>query len=80
MPDTTNELIRGLVGLVVAHSAAGAKGPGLNSPVTRTYLRFNSRASTLAGRQCRPCGCTQTVIVSLYSVVDTCGLVPRLQT
>ena len=39
-------------GLVVMHSAASAKGLGFNSQVTRAYLRFNSRASTLAGTQC----------------------------
>ena len=39
-------------GLVVIHSAASAKGPGLDQfPVARAYLRFNSRASTLAGKQ-----------------------------
>ena len=38
-------------GLVVAHWAAGAKGTGFNSPVARAYLRFNFRASTLAGKQ-----------------------------
>ena len=42
----------GLVGLVVTHSAAGANGPGFNSPVGRTYLRFNYPASSLAGKQC----------------------------
>ena len=71
----------GLGGLVVTHSTAGAKGPGFNSAVTRAYLRFNSRASTLAGRQCwlYAVRLQQTVIV-LRSVVDTCGLVLRLQT
>ena len=39
-------IYRGLGGLVVIHSAASAKGPGFNSTVARTYLRFNSRAST----------------------------------
>ena len=33
------------------HSAAGAKDPEFNSPVARAYLRFNSRASKLAGKQ-----------------------------
>ena len=33
---------------MVTHSAAGAKGPGFNSPIARAYLRFNFRASTLA--------------------------------
>ena len=37
---------RGLGGLVVTNSAAGAKGPRFNSPVARSYLRFNSRACT----------------------------------
>ena len=45
-------------GLVVTHSAAGAKGPGLNSRVARAYLRFNSRASTPAGKQCLAMRCT----------------------
>ena len=68
-------------GLVVLHSAASAKGPGFNSPVARAYLRFNSRASTLAVKQCWLCAARllQTVIVQC-SVVDTCGLVLRLQT
>ena len=34
------------------YMAAGAKGPDFNSPVARAYLRFNSRASTRAGKQC----------------------------
>ena len=42
---------RGLGGLVVIHSAASVKGSGFNSPVARAYLRFNSRTSTLAGKQ-----------------------------
>ena len=33
-------------GLVVIHSAAGAKSLGINSPVARTYSRFNSQVST----------------------------------
>ena len=37
------------------HTAAGAKGPGLTSSVARAYLRFNSMASTLAGKQCWLC-------------------------
>ena len=41
-----------LGGLVVTHSAAGAKGPWFNFTVARAYLRFNSWASTLAGKQC----------------------------
>ena len=45
-------ICRGLDGLVITHSDAGAKGPGFNSEVARAYLRFNSRASTLAGKQC----------------------------
>ena len=40
---------------MVTHSAAGAMGPGFNFPVARTYLRFNYRASTLAGKQCWLC-------------------------
>ena len=44
-------LICGLGGRAVIHSAASAKGQGFNSPVTRVYLRFNSRASTLTGKQ-----------------------------
>ena len=51
-------LQRGLGGQVVIHSAASAQGPGFNSPVGRAYLRFNSRASTLAGRQCLAMRCT----------------------
>ena len=47
-----------LGGLVVIHSAAGVNGPGFNSPVTRAYLRFNSQASTLAGKQCLTMRCT----------------------
>ena len=67
--------------LVVTHSAAGAEGPGFNSPVARAYLRFNSRASTPAGKQRRLCAVRlqQTAIVRC-SVVDTCGMVLRLQT
>ena len=38
----------GLDGLVVKHSAAGENCPWFNSPV-QSYLRFNSRASTLTG-------------------------------
>ena len=49
--------------VVATHYAAGATGPGLNSAVVRTYLRFNSRASTLAGKQCLPCA------VRLYQTV-----------
>ena len=45
----------GLGGLVVTHSAAGAKGPGFNSPVVRENLIFNSWASTLVGKQCWLC-------------------------
>ena len=45
----------GIGGLLVIHSAAGAKGPGFNSPVARAYFRFNSQASTLAGQQCWLC-------------------------
>ena len=40
---------------MVIHSAAGARCPGFNSPVARAYLRLNSRASTLAGKQCWLC-------------------------
>ena len=40
-----------LCGPMVTHSAAGAKGPGFNSPVARAYLRFISRASILEGKQ-----------------------------
>ena len=40
-------------GVMVTNSAVGAKGPGLNSSVARTYLGFISRASTLAGKQCK---------------------------
>ena len=43
---------------MVIHSAASAKGLGFNSPVVRSYLRFNSRASTLAGKQCLAMRCT----------------------
>ena len=48
----------GLGGLVVTHSAAGArgaKGPEFNAPVAWAYLSFNSRTSTLAGKQCWLC-------------------------
>ena len=41
--------------LVVTHSAAGTKGSKFNSPVARAYFRFNSQASTLAGKQCWLC-------------------------
>ena len=56
---------RGLGGLVVTRSAAGAKGPELNSTVVRAYSRFNSRVTTLAGKQCWLCAVRlqQTVIV-----------------
>ena len=55
----------GLGGLVVIHSAAGAKGPGFNSPVARAYLTFNSQTSTLGGNECWLCAVRlqQTVIV-----------------
>ena len=43
---------------MVIHTAASAKGPGFNSPVARAYLRFNSRASTLASKQCLAMRCT----------------------
>ena len=43
---------QGLGGLVVIHSAAKATSPGFNSVDARAYLRFNSHASTLAGKQC----------------------------
>ena len=45
---------------MVIHSAAGAKGPAFNSPVARAYLTFNSRASTLAGKQYLVISCTIT--------------------
>ena len=44
--------IYGLGGRVVKHSAAGVKGPWFNFQVAQAYLRFNSWASTLAGKQC----------------------------
>ena len=37
---------------MVTQSVAGARDPEFNSPVARPHLRFNSRASTLAGEQC----------------------------
>ena len=40
-------------GVMVTNSAADAKGPRFNSSVARTYLGFNSRASTLTGKQCK---------------------------
>ena len=43
---------------MVIHSGAGAKGPGFDSPVARAYLRFNSQASALAGKQCLAMHCT----------------------
>ena len=43
---------------MVIHSHAGVKGPGFNSPVARAYSRFNSRASTLAGKPCLAMRCT----------------------
>ena len=45
-------------GLVVTHSAAGTNGPGFNSSIARAYLRFNYRASTLAGNQGLAMRCT----------------------
>ena len=48
----------GLCGLVVIRPAASAKGPWFNSPVARTYLRFNSRTSTPAGKRCLAVRCT----------------------
>ena len=79
VPDYRDNHIRGLGGLVVTHSAASTKGPVINSPAGRAYLRFNSQASPLAGKQCFLCAVRlqQTVIV-WCSVVDTCGLVLRL--
>ena len=76
---TSNNI--GLGGLVVTHSAAGAKGPGFNSPVARAYLRFNSRASTLTGKQCWLCAVRLPQTVTVHgSVVDICRLVLKLQT
>ena len=46
-----------LAGLVVTHSTAGVNDLGFNCPVARTYLRFNSRASTLASKQCLAMRC-----------------------
>ena len=50
---------------MVIHLAASAKGLGFNSPVAQAYLRFNSRASTLADKHCWLCAVRlqQTVIV-----------------
>ena len=55
----------GLGNLVIIHSAASAKAMGFNSPVAQEYLRFNSRAATLIGKQCWLCAVRlqQTVIV-----------------
>ena len=53
-----------MFGLVVKHFAAGAKGsegPGFNSPAAQSHLRFNSPASTLAGKR-RAVRLQQTVI------------------
>ena len=52
-------------GLMIKQSAAGAKVPRFNSPVTRAHLRFNSRMATRAGKQCWLCSVRmqQTVIV-----------------
>ena len=74
-------IISGLGCPLVKHSDASAMGSGFNFPVARAYLRFTSRASTLTGKQCWICAVRlqQTVIV-LRSVVDTCGLILRLQT
>ena len=41
--------MRGRDGLVVIHSAAGAKSPGFNSAVARAYLKFNSHGRGFAG-------------------------------
>ena len=61
---------------MVTHSAASAKGSEIN-----TYLRFKYRASTFAGKQCRLYAVRlQKTCDRRYSVVDTCGLVLRLQT
>ena len=43
---------------MVTHFVDGAKGPGFNSPVAKAQLRFNSWASTLAGKQCIAKLCT----------------------
>ena len=67
---------------MVTRSAAGAKGPGFNSPVGRGHLRFNYRASILAGRRAMlAMRCTvATNCDRICSAVDACGLVLRLQT
>ena len=66
---------------LVKHSAASVMGAGFNFPCARAYLRFTSRDSTLTGKQFWLCAVRlqQTVSV-LRSVVDTCGLILRLQT
>ena len=43
---------------MVIHSAAVAKDPGFSFQVARVYLRFNSLASPLAGKQCLAMRCT----------------------
>ena len=48
---------------MVIHSAASAKGLGFNSAVAQAYLKFNARASTLAGKQAMRCTLQQTMIV-----------------
>ena len=48
---------------MVKHSAA--KGPGFNSAVARAHLKFNSQASTLAGKQCWLCAVRLQEIVTL---------------
>ena len=64
---------------MVIHSAAGANG--VQFPGRPSILRFNSRASILTGKQCLAMRCTVAITVIVYcSVVDTYGLVHRLQT
>ena len=52
------KVVSDLVVIVVTQSAADANGPGFNSSAVRAHLRFNSRASTLAGKQCLTMRCT----------------------
>ena len=42
-----------LDGLVLTYSAAGLTYLWFNPPVVQAHLRFNSRASTMADKQCR---------------------------
>ena len=69
--------------LVVTQSAAGAYGPGFNSPVTGTHLQFNILSGLYSCRQAvLAVGCTVTTNCNRICSVaaNTCGLILRRRT